>query len=364
MSELGAYALRFGLLIALLGLVAAFRAGLAQRPEWTRVAERAVFVVSGCVALAIGVLFSAFANCDYELAYVAAHSARSMALPYRMAALWGGQAGSLLLWLFILSVYATACVALQRRQNRTLMPWVVVVLLANATFFLVLLCFVTDPFERLPHAAVLSDGAGLNPLLQHPVMMIHPVMLYTGLRGLRGAVRLRLRGARDRRARRHLVPDDAALDADPVAVPQHRHHARRALGLRSARLGRLLGLGSGRERLVHALASRHRLSALRDDPGKAQHAEDLEPAADRAHLHAVPVRHLPDAQRCRAVRPRLRADAAVHGRLPRLRARDGRVFLGAAARAGARSCAASSASSRSSRAKRASCSTTGCSSRC
>ena len=93
-------------------------------------------------------LFSAFANCDYELAYVAAHSARSMALPYRLAALWGGQAGSLLLWLFILSVYASACVALQRRQNRTLMPWVVVVLLANATFFLVLLCFVTDPFER------------------------------------------------------------------------------------------------------------------------------------------------------------------------------------------------------------------------
>ena len=59
----------------------------------------------------------------------------------------------------------------------------VVVLLANATFFLVLLCFVTDPFEKLPHSVALSDGAGLNPLLQHPVMMIHPVMLYTGLVG-------------------------------------------------------------------------------------------------------------------------------------------------------------------------------------
>ena len=108
-----------------------------------------------------------------------------MALPYRLAALWGGQAGSLLLWLFILSVYASACVRSSGAQNRTLMPWVAVVLLANAIFFLVLLCFVTDPFERLPPAAVLSDGAGLNPLLQHPVMMIHPVMLYTGLVGLR-----------------------------------------------------------------------------------------------------------------------------------------------------------------------------------
>jgi len=183
MSELGAYALRFALLIALLGLAAGFRAGIGRRPEWTRVAEHAVFVVSGCVALAILVLFIAFATFDYQLAYVAAHSARSMALPYRLAALWGGQAGSLLLWLFILSVYASACVALQRRQNRSLMPWVAVVLLANATFFLVLLCFITDPFEKLPHAAALSDGAGLNPLLQHPVMMIHPVMLYTGLVG-------------------------------------------------------------------------------------------------------------------------------------------------------------------------------------
>ena len=86
-------------------------------------------------------------------------------------------------WLFILSIYASACVLTQRGQNRTLMPWVSAVLLANASFFLVLLVFVTDPFERLPHAAVLSDGAGLNPLLQHPVMMIHPLMLYTGLVG-------------------------------------------------------------------------------------------------------------------------------------------------------------------------------------
>ncbi len=183
MSELGAYALRFALLIALLGFGAGLLAGIHRSPQWTRVAERAVFVVSGCVGLAIVALFVAFASFDYQLAYVAAHSARSMALPYRLAALWGGQAGSLLLWLFILSAYASACVAMQRRQNRSLMPWVVVVLLANATFFLTLLCFVTDPFEKLPHAATLSDGAGLNPLLQHPVMMIHPVMLYTGLVG-------------------------------------------------------------------------------------------------------------------------------------------------------------------------------------
>jgi cytochrome c-type biogenesis protein CcmF len=183
MSDIGAAALRFALLIAVGGIAAAVYAGVSRRADWTRVAERSMLVVSAFVAVAIAVLFAAFAGHDYQLVYVASHSARSMALQYRLAALWGGQAGSLLLWLFMLCAYATACIAANRRHNRALMPWVAAVLLANATFFLVLLCFVTDPFEKLPPGHTLSDGAGLNPLLQHPVMMIHPLMLYTGLVG-------------------------------------------------------------------------------------------------------------------------------------------------------------------------------------
>jgi cytochrome c-type biogenesis protein CcmF len=183
MSDLGAHALRFSLAIALFGLGAAVYAGSRRRPEWTQVAERAVGIVFACTTLAIALLFYAFATGDFSIGYVAAHSARSMALPYRLAALWGGQAGSLLLWLWMLLVYATACVWSQRHQNRTLMPWVVAVLLANAAFFLVLLNFVTDPFERIPMSQPPSDGSGLNPLLQHPVMMIHPLMLYTGMVG-------------------------------------------------------------------------------------------------------------------------------------------------------------------------------------
>ena len=106
-----------------------------------------------------------------------------MALHYRLAALWGGQAGSLLLWLWMLCAYSAAAVWFHRGRVRRLMPWVCAVLLANAIFFLVLLVGVTDPFEKLPPGHVASDGAGLNPLLQHPVMMIHPLMLYTGLVG-------------------------------------------------------------------------------------------------------------------------------------------------------------------------------------
>jgi cytochrome c-type biogenesis protein CcmF len=181
--EIGEYALRFALLITVLGLGAGIWGGLQRREDWTRLSERSVWVVFAFVSLAIGVLFAAFAGCDFRLEYVAAHSARGMSLPYRLAALWGGQSGSLLLWLWMLSAYGAACVWFNRKQNRTLMPWVAAVLLANALFFLALLNFITRPFELLPPGAVLSDGAGLNPLLHHPVMMIHPVTLYTGLVG-------------------------------------------------------------------------------------------------------------------------------------------------------------------------------------
>jgi cytochrome c-type biogenesis protein CcmF len=183
MSDFGALLMRLALPVTLLGLGAAVYAGVERRPDWTRVAERAVWVVFAFVTLTMLALFAAFATCDFRLAYVAGHASRDMALHYRLGALWGGQAGSLLLWLWMLLGYSAACVWSQRQQNRTLMPWVIAVLLANAIFFLVLINFVTNPFEMLPPSQTLSDGAGLNPLLQHPVMMIHPLALYMGMVG-------------------------------------------------------------------------------------------------------------------------------------------------------------------------------------
>jgi cytochrome c-type biogenesis protein CcmF len=137
----------------------------------------------GLTTVAIGLLFVAFAVGDYRIEYVASTSARAMPLPYRLAALWGGQDGSLLLWLWILTVYSGVAVLSQRRQNRSLIPWVVAMLLANQVFFLVLLNFFTNPFDTMPPGQVPSDGVGLNPLLQHPLMTIHPVLLYTGFVG-------------------------------------------------------------------------------------------------------------------------------------------------------------------------------------
>ncbi|MBW2495604.1 MAG: hypothetical protein JRE43_12695 [Deltaproteobacteria bacterium] len=154
MPDIGGYSIRFALVIALLGLGSAIYAGATRRPEWTRVAERSVWIVFAFVSLSMIALFYAFATFDYQLLYVASHSARSMPLHYRLAALWGGQAGSLLLWLWMLMAYSAASVWFNRAKNRTLMPWVITVLLANAIFFLVLVAFVTAKnlwsISRLP----------------------------------------------------------------------------------------------------------------------------------------------------------------------------------------------------------------------
>ncbi len=182
-TEFGFYALRLALVIAGVGVAAGCFAGFRAREDYARVSERCVLVVFLLCAFAMAVLFWAFAQSDFRFAYVAAQSARSMSLPYRLAALWGGQAGSLLLWLFVLAAYSALAIRTCVKSHRNLAPWVAAVLLGNAAFFLVLLNFVSNPFERVPVGALMSDGSGLNPLLQHPVMMIHPVMLYTGMVG-------------------------------------------------------------------------------------------------------------------------------------------------------------------------------------
>ena len=183
MPEIGLYALRLGLAVAVLGMGAGVYAGIQKKSDWSGVAERSVYALFALLGVAMFALFYALGTNDFSLDYVAKHSARSMELRYRLGALWGGQAGSLLLWAFLLMAGGTVGVFTNRHNNRLLIPWVAVSLLVNAAFFLVLLNFLTNPFDRLPPGEVLSDGQGLNPLLQHPVMMIHPIMLYIGFTG-------------------------------------------------------------------------------------------------------------------------------------------------------------------------------------
>jgi cytochrome c-type biogenesis protein CcmF len=127
------------------------------------------------------VLVAGFVRDDFSLAYVAGHSSRALPLPYKLSAFWGGQEGSLLLWLLVLTGYAALAVWFARRRARDLVVWVTPVLGGIAVGFSWLLVAVSSPFDTIPAPA---DGNGLNPSLQNPYMVVHPVFLYLGYVGL------------------------------------------------------------------------------------------------------------------------------------------------------------------------------------
>jgi cytochrome c-type biogenesis protein CcmF len=183
------------LLLAFLAAVYAFVAGIvgivARRPLITKSARNAGMAVFGLVLVAAGCLeYFFFAN-DFSSAYVAEHSNRALPGYYKFAALWAGQEGSLILWSFLLSLYAFLVLFFNRKKHPELMPYVGVVFAGVQIFFLTLNNFVASPFQMLGtvsgggvmHLAQLSDGRGLNALLQYPEMVIHPPMLYLGYTG-------------------------------------------------------------------------------------------------------------------------------------------------------------------------------------
>ena len=148
-----------------------------------------------------------------------------------------------------------------------LVAWVVPVLGLVATFFAFMLVVVSSPFATQVAPA---DGAGLNPSLQNPYMMIHPPLSLPRLRRADDPVRVRDGRAARAARRRALDRRHAPLDALRVDGARHRPAARRALGLRRGGLGRLLRLGPGRERRADAVARGDGVPALGDDPGEAR----------------------------------------------------------------------------------------------
>ena len=182
MSILGRAALFLALVAAVYVVVVALASRRPGRRAWELSAERGVYAVFAFTSLAIGTMWAALLTDDYSLRNVAEYTSSTLSPEYKMTALWGSQAGSLLLWAWILSAVSAVVVWTNRSRNRQLMPVVMAVLMGIGVFFLGLLTFVTSPFETL--AVVPTEGRGLNPLLQNFYMQIHPPMLYLGYVGL------------------------------------------------------------------------------------------------------------------------------------------------------------------------------------
>ncbi len=146
--------------------------------ETARRAGLASFVVLCCAAFAL--VWAAFTN-DFSVEYIRSHSNIALNPAYKFAALWSGQEGSLLLWAWMLSAYGFV-LRMRHRVDVRLTAFASTIMAAVQTFFLLLLTVAAPPFSIAP-GPLAADGAGLNPLLQYPEMVIHPPMLYLGYVG-------------------------------------------------------------------------------------------------------------------------------------------------------------------------------------
>ena len=208
---------------------------------------------------------------------------------YKISGAWGNHEGSLVLWVWILALFGCRrgrCSAATCRP-----PFRARVLAVQALIgvgFLAFMLFTSNPFLRLDPAPI--DGSGLNPVLQDPGLAFHPPMLYLGYVGLSTAysfaVAALIEGRVDATWARWVRPWTLAAWVGADA----RHRARQLVGLLRARLGRLVVLGPGRERLVHALARRHRPAALGDRGREARRAEELDHPARDPRLLALAAR--------------------------------------------------------------------------
>jgi cytochrome c-type biogenesis protein CcmF len=180
MSTFGHFALFLALACSAWAATASWLSTVSKGKGLQRSAERGVLACCALIACAVFALEYGFVTNDFSLDAVYHYSSVSQPLPYKIGALWGGQAGSLLLWGFILSCMSSLVVLTNRNKNRALMPWIVHVLAIVTTFFLVLTNFIASPFESGPLRA---DGVGLNPQLKNYWMMIHPPTLYLGYVG-------------------------------------------------------------------------------------------------------------------------------------------------------------------------------------
>ena len=190
MPTFGSFALLLALALSgytlLAGAVALrqLATGTAGRVSPERLAETArragigSFVATTAAAFAL--VWAAFNN-DFSVAYILHHSNRALPGPYKFAALWSGQEGSLLLWAWLLSAYGFV-LRLRHKVDVKLTAYASAILAGVQVFFLLLLNFAAMPFS-LVGGQVPQDGFGLNPLLQYPEMVIHPPMLYLGYVG-------------------------------------------------------------------------------------------------------------------------------------------------------------------------------------
>jgi len=201
MTDLGFIALVLAFVISIYGIAVSLIGARRNLPELVASGRNAIYVVSGLVAIAAILMWRALVRSEFQVEFVYSHTERNLPLLYKFSALWGGQAGSLLFWTLLACILAVSATWFFRQQQQSQKPYINSVLLLYIGFFLSLLLFAENPFNRLWRSAagevvtavfppagatalIPADGQGLNPQLQNYWMVIHPVTLYLGFVGM------------------------------------------------------------------------------------------------------------------------------------------------------------------------------------
>ena len=182
MAELGAMALWIGLALSVYAALGSVLGQLRGAPALVESARRAVYVLALAMLVATLCLIGSFINRDFEVAYVAAHSNRAMPDIYTWVAFYAGNEGSLLYIALVLAAMAAIALRWAPAATRDTLPYTTAALMVIQTFFIAVMGFMANPFDRLPF--IPPDGEGINPLLTHFGMFFHPPALMAGLIGI------------------------------------------------------------------------------------------------------------------------------------------------------------------------------------
>jgi cytochrome c-type biogenesis protein CcmF len=196
LSDFGFGILFVTFIVTLYSVAAAIIGERRQSAQMVESARRAQLLTFPLLSLAAGVLIYLLVNNHFEVSFVYEVTSRSMPTYLKITAWWGGQAGSLLFWGWLLSAFTSAVTLRKWDRDREFLPWVIVVSSITLAFFISMNLFFENPFARFWQVAgnivpatfkpaggipfTPQDGRGLNPLLRHPGMIIHPPMLYLG----------------------------------------------------------------------------------------------------------------------------------------------------------------------------------------
>ncbi|MEM7336211.1 MAG: heme lyase CcmF/NrfE family subunit [Chloroflexota bacterium] len=180
-ADLGFTAVLVAFLASVYTIGAAWYGKQKDDIRWVMSARNATVATFPLLGLACGLLITLLVTGDFSIEYVWRVSSIDMPQYLKVTAMWGGQAGSLLLWNFILAAFTAVAMAQKWNNQKELMPYALMIAATTQIFFLLLTLFLENPFARLE--VVPPNGNGLNPLLRHPGMIIHPPMLYLGYVG-------------------------------------------------------------------------------------------------------------------------------------------------------------------------------------